>query len=189
MNEEMTEWEAEVARIKDVEATTLEIGLTQEVKDQADRLIAEEGWGDDGYLRVFATGVAFLRGERQVSRLSGDALDAATKEDAERAVKQLMEESSRFAVLRFKAYRMAEDNQTLAMHETAWRADAEMLQQRVKRFRDEEEALRARIRELEAENAQLRSHIDAPDAVAISTVDAPKRRGLLFFRHRGGGRP
>jgi hypothetical protein len=38
MTEELTEWEAEVARIKHVQVTRLEIGLPQDVKDAADRI-------------------------------------------------------------------------------------------------------------------------------------------------------
>jgi hypothetical protein len=179
MTVELTEWETDVARIKDLAVSTIEIELPEDLRRAADRMIADEEWDEYGYLRIFATGLTFLRGERQLAHLSGDALDPATKADAERAVKQLMEESSRFAVLRFKAYRMAEDNQVLAMHENAWRADAEMLQQRVKRFREDEEALRTRIRTLEDENAALRLRLGAdPDRTQAPAV-APRRSGLL----------
>jgi hypothetical protein len=170
----MSEWDDWVAAAKQIEMTTMNIAMPADLKEEADRIVAAEEWGEEGLLRIFATGVAFIKGEREISRISGNSLDPTTKEDAERAVRLLLEESSRFAALRFKAYRIAEDNQTLTMRATGWQRDAEMLGERVKRFREDEERLKARVRELEAENLELRALVTAEQPSR-----SPTRRSLL----------
>jgi hypothetical protein len=158
--------------------------MPRDVKDGAEAFIAENGWGDVGFLRVFATGLAFLKGEKQVSEISAAALDPSKRADAQRAVKLLLDESSRFATLRFKAYRMADDNQTLSMRAVGWQRDAEMLAHRVKIFREDEDRLKARISELESENERLRQI--APAAVELPVDDRRRRGRWSLFSRRDG---
>jgi hypothetical protein len=178
----MTEWEETVASIHDLDVASITIEMPRDVKDGAEALIAENQWGDVGLLRVFATGLAFLKGEKQVSEISSAALDASKRADAQRAVKLLLDESSRFATLRFKAYRMADDNQTLSMRAVGWQRDAEMLAARVKIFREDEDGLRARILELESENARLRQRALA--AIETPIEDRRRRRRWSLFSRR-----
>ena len=172
----MAEWEDMIARIRDLEVDTVEIAMPRDIREEAERIIDEQQLGEAGLLHVFATGVAYLRGERQISQISADALDPEKRADLERAVKLLMEESTRFATLRFKASRMAEDNQILSMRETGWRTEALALEQRNKVFREDEDRLKARIAELQAENALLKAQLPDPDGSA----PAPPRRNGLF---------
>ncbi len=178
----MPEWEDMVEEIRNVEVDTVDIEMPHDVKEEAERIIDEQQLGNEGMLHVFATGMAYLRGERQIRKMSADALDPEQRADLERAVKLLMEESTRFATLRFKASRMAADNQTLAMREAGWRTEALALEERNKLFRTDEERLKARIGALEAENAQLRARL--PDS---DPLPAPQRSSLLDrVLHRTG---
>ena len=177
---EMTEWEESVARMHDLEVASVEVRMPADIKQEAETIVERESWGEEGLLRIFATGLAYLKGERQVSEISEAALDPERRMDAQRAVKLLLDESSRFATLRFKAYRMAEDNQTLSMRAIGWQRDAEMLSARVKTFREDEDRLKARIRELEYETERLRQTVPAP--IAQPVAETHRRRWPLFSR-------
>jgi len=177
----MTEWEETVASIHDLDVASVDIRMPRDVKEEAETIVAENGWGEEGLLRVFATGLEFLKGEKQVSEISAAALDPDKREDAQRAVRLLLDESSRFATLRYKAYRMSEDNQTLSMRAVAWQRDAEMLAERVKTFREDEARLKARIVELESETERLREYAVAP---IERPIERPARRGLWSLLSR-----
>lgn len=182
----MNEWEDMVGKIHDLEIDRVTIDMPRDIKEQAERIIDAEQLGREGLLHIFATGVGFFRGERQLREISADALNPAKRTDLERTVKLLMEESTHYATLRFKARRMAEDNQILAMREAAWRADAELLKQRIDVFRADEQPLKARIAELEAENARLRQQV--PAAGSKAEPPTPARQGFfggLVGRRRG----
>ncbi|MHB8533428.1 MAG: hypothetical protein ACYC9X_13930 [Dehalococcoidia bacterium] len=172
----MAEWEDMIAKIRDLAVDAVEIKMPRDVRQEAERIIDERQLGEEGLLHVFATGVAYLRGERQISQISADALDPEKRADLDRAVKLLLEESTHFATLRFKASRMAEDNQILAMREAGWRTEALSLEQRNKVFREDEDRLKARIAELQAENALLKAQLPDPEG----SEPAPLRRDGLF---------
>ncbi len=113
-------------------------------------LTRENGWPEnEALLIVLANGLAYLRGRQQIAELARNGVNEQVVEELNKTVRQLMQESSRYAVLKFKAFRMSQDNEALEMHESALNAENLMLRNRLEESREDEERLKTRIADLE----------------------------------------
>ena len=101
-----------------------------------------------------------------MSRIQRSDLPQEVLEDLNRTVRQLLEESSRYASLKFKAYRMSQDNQTLSMREAGLRGELELAKHRLMLFRQDEEILKKRLAVLEEENRKLQQKLASLEPAA-----------------------
>lgn len=179
-------WEEERrSLLEGLSARKLEFEVLEETYRRALALGQENGWQEcDVPLIVFSHGLAFLLAERDLTRINRDGIDTGTVNELERAVRQMMEESSKYAALKFKAYRMSQDNQALEMREAGLSAELEFSKRRMLELRDEVEQLRPRLRALEAENACLRQQIDDLRAAAPSPPPRRLWARLAWFKRR-----
>jgi hypothetical protein len=134
--------------------------ILEETYQSAMSLAESNGWSEAHALRtIFASGLAFLDGEASLAKIERSDLPQEALEDLNRVVRQLLEESSRYASLKFKAYRMSQDNQVLSMREAALRGELELAKYRLTLFRQDEEALKQRLSAVEEENTVLQQRL------------------------------
>jgi hypothetical protein len=142
----------------------IEIELLEETYQQALELLRANHWDEaEGLLIIFANGLAFLRGERQLMELAPTT--GATGEAWQRLMDELIHLQSMYSVMKFRAFVLQQDNEALGFQNTGYREENRALVRRLERSRADEERLRARIRELEEENERLR-HLLGPVAEA-----------------------
>jgi len=179
-------WEDERrSLLEGVSAHKLEFEVLEETYQRALALGQENGWTEsDIPLIVFSHGLAFLLAERELTRINRDGADARLIQELERAVRQMMEESSKYAALKFKAYRMSQDNQALEMREAGLNAELLFSKRRMIELRDEVERLRPQLRALEAENASLRQQIERLSGGAVPPPENKSRGPFAWFRRR-----
>jgi len=170
------DWEHERKRLQEgVSVRTVQLEILQETYQSAMSLAESNGWSEAEALRiVFANGLAFLAAEASLSKIQRSDVPQEALEDMNRVVRQLLEESSRYASLKFKAYRMSQDNQVLSMREAGLRGELDLAKHRLMLFRQDEEALKQRLSMLEKENAELRQKLPLLQAAA-PPQDVPAR--------------
>ena len=170
------DWERERKRLQEgVSVKTVQLEILEEGYQSAMSLAESNGWPEPDALRIiFANGLAFLTGEASLSKVQRTDLPQEALEDMNRVVRQLLEESSRYASLKFKAYRMSQDNQVLSMREAGLRGELDLAKHRLMLFRQDEEALKQRLSMLEKENAELRQKLPLLQAAA-PPQDVPAR--------------
>jgi len=143
---------------KGVAADSVVVPLSKEVLDQARALAQENGWSEEeAFQIIFANGLFCLLGERRLNGLDGSETDLAA--EVKRLTTELMEAQSKYAVMKFRAYTLEQDNQTLVFQNTGLRAENKMAMSRLDKFREDEEELRAKIRSLELENQRMRQQL------------------------------
>lgn len=184
------DWERERKRLQEgVSVKTVQLEILEETYQSAMLLAESSGWFEAEALRiVFANGLAFLAGEASLAKIERSDLPQEALEDVNRAVRQLMEESSRYASLKFKAYRMSQDNQVLSMREAALRGELELAKYRLTLFRQDEEALKQRLAAVEEENTVLQQRLATLEPAPPQGADlAAPRPGWLsrLLPHRG----
>jgi hypothetical protein len=184
------DWEQERKRLQEgVSVATVQLEILEETYRSAMSLAESNGWSEAETLRVvFANGLAFLTGEAAVSKIQRSDLPQEVLEDLNRTVRQLLEESSRYASLKFKAYRMSQDNQTLSMREAGLRGELELAKHRLTLFRQDENTLKQRLLALEEENTQLRQKLASLEPAAQGEEAPTGRRPLLSRLLPGRGR-
>jgi hypothetical protein len=185
------DWEQERERLQEgVSARAVQLELLEETYQAALSLAEDNGWSETDALRaIFVNGLAFLAGEASLSRIQRSDLPQDALEDLNRVVRQLLEESSRYASLKFKAYRMSQDNETLSMRESGLRGELELAKHRLTLFRQDEEILKQRLSALEAENATLRRRLAMLEPAPPSGQETlAKRRTWVARLLPGGGR-
>jgi hypothetical protein len=183
------DWEDERNRLQEgVSVAAVQLEILQETYQSAMSLAETNGWSEAEALRiVFANGLAFLAGEASVSKIQRSDLAQEVVEDANRMVRQLLEESSRYASLKFKAYRMSQDNQVLTMREAGLEGELELAKHRLTLFRRDEDLLKQRLSALEEENTKLRQKLASLEPAAQGE-EAPTGRRLWLSRFLPGRR-
>jgi hypothetical protein len=176
------DWERERKSLQEgVSARAVQLEVLEEAYQSAMSLAEANGWSEADALRiVFANGLAFLIAEASLSKIQRSDVPEEVLEDLNRVVRQLLEESSRYASLKFKAYRMSQDNQTLSMREAGLRGELELAKHRLMLFRRDEETLKQRVSALEEKNTQLREKLASVEpALPLGQEAKPKRRAWL----------
>ena len=188
------DWERERKRLQEgVSVKTVQLEILEEGYQSAMSLAESNGWPEPDALRIiFANGLAFLTGEASLSKVQRTDLPQEALEDMNRVVRQLLEESSRYASLKFKAYRMSQDNQVLSMREAALRSELELAKHRLTLFRQDEEALKQRLSALEQDNTVLQQRLATLEPAPSQGGDAPPPRRFWLTRllpGRGRAKP
>jgi hypothetical protein len=183
------DWEAERRSLQEgVSLRTVQFEMLEETYQQAAALAKRNGWTEEGALLiVFSNGLALLNGEASLTRIQRADLPQEVEDELNRLLRQVQEESSRSAVLKFRAYRMSQDNDALSMREAALRGELKLATYRLTLFRQDEAALKQRLSDLEGENAELRGRLAAPASAEVMEV-ATRPRRLLQLRRRLSGR-
>jgi chromosome segregation ATPase len=159
-------------------ATTVTIGLLEEEVDQVRELVTAEQWEPDEALHtVFAAGLAYLRGERTLRAAA--AGDQAA--ELERLLRQLMACESRYAVMKYRAFTLQEEKQTLAFKVTGLEGENRMGEAALWRLQREAEERRAELERVRAEAAALRERLARYEG---ATEGAQGRWGRLVRRLR-----
>lgn len=171
-----------------VSVASVQLEILEETYRSAVSLAESNGWSEADALRIiFANGLAFLTGEACLSKIQRSDLPQEVLEDLNRVVRQLLEESSRYASLKFKAYRMSQDNEVLSMREAGLRGELDLAKHRLKLFRQDEEILKQRLAVLEEENTKLRQKLASLEQ-APQAAEAPAGRQLWLSRLLPGRR-
>lgn len=183
------DWELERRSLQEgVSARAVQLEVLEEAYRSALWLAEANGWSEADALRiVFDSGLAFLTGEASVSKIQRSDLPQQVLDDLNRVLRQLQEESSRYASLKFKAYRMSQDNETLTMRESGLRGELELAKHRLALFRRDEEGLKQRLTALEAENATLRQRLASVEGEPTGEA-TPRRWGWVARFLPGAGR-
>jgi hypothetical protein len=178
------DWEHERKRLQEgVSVRTAQLEILEETYQSAMSLAESNGWSEAEALRiVFANGLAFLAAEASLSKIQRSDMPQEALEDLNRVVRQLLEESSRYASLKFKAYRMSQDNQVLSMREAGLRGELELAKHRLTLFRQDEEALKQRLSALEQENTVLRQRLATLEPAPSQGGDLPPPRRVWLSR-------
>jgi len=184
------DWERERKRLQEgVSVKTVQLEILEETYQSAMLLAESSGWFEAEALRiVFANGLAFLAGEASLAKIERSDLPQEALEDVNRAIRQLMEESSRYASLKFKAYRMSQDNQVLSMREAGLRGELDLAKHRLMLFRQDEEALKQRLSALEQDNTALRQRLATLEPAPSQGGDLPPARRVWLTRLLPGRR-
>jgi hypothetical protein len=156
------------------------LSVLQDLVQQAHEFAAERDCSEDEAFRlILGYGLAYLRGEASLRRIErADTPDKALAE-AQESTRQMMEEATHAAALKFQAYRLAEDNQVLEMRNNAMTNELLMARNRMSIFREDEDRLKARIRDLEVENQRLRAMLPESGEIAIPQTKPRWLFGLL----------
>jgi hypothetical protein len=178
------DWEHERKRLQEgVSVREVQLEILEETFQSAMLLAESNGWSEAEALRiVFANGLAFLGGEASLAKIERSDLPQEALEDLNRVVRQLLEESSRYASLKFKAYRMSQDNEVLSMREAGLRGELDLAKHRLTLFRQDEEALKQRLSALEQENTVLRQRLATLEPAPPEGGDLPPRRRVWLSR-------
>jgi len=160
---------------KGMKSDAVQMSLSKEVLDQARKLAEENGWSEeDASQIIFANGLFYLLGQRCLAELDGHDADLAA--EVKRVTRELIDMQGKYAVMKFRAFTLQQDNQTLEFQNTGLRAENGMAMSRLDKFREDEELLRAQLRLLQQEREQLRQRLD----VVEGAVEVPPTRpGLL----------
>ena len=130
-----------------VRTRELRLRMLEETYQQARAVIAAQGWeaawGEDAYLIIFAHGLAYVRGE--LAREPPGAPDDALRAECERLRGEWMAAEAQYAVMKFRAYTLTEENQRLRWSLTACERQLALAEQRLAQFRADERALKAQL--------------------------------------------
>lgn len=157
-----------------MEADSVQVSMSKDVLDRARMLAEENAWSEDEAAQIiFANGLFYLLGQRCLHSPNGDNRDLA--EEVRRLTAELMDMQSKYAVMKFRAFSLQQDNQTLEFQNTGLRAENGMAMSRLDKFRKDEETLRAQIRLLQQDNERLRERL----AILEGSTEVPSRRSLV----------
>jgi hypothetical protein len=177
------EWQAKRQQLLDGdEVQVLTFPVLKSMHEQALAFAKERDCPEEEALRlILCHGLAYLRGEATLRRVERADTPERALEEFQETTRQMMEEASQAAALKFLAYRLSEDNQVMEMHDNAMKNTVLMQQNRMNIYREDEEKLKSRIRELEAENQKMRVLLPQPGE---SPVRPAKPRRLFGFLKR-----
>jgi len=177
------EWQAKRQQLLDGdEVQVLSFPVLKSMYEQALAFAKERDCSEEEALRlILSYGLAYLRGEAAVRRVERADTPERVLEEFQETTRQMVEEASHAAALKFQAYRLSGDNQVMEMHHNAMRNTILMQQNRMNIYREDEEKLKGRIRDLEAENQKLMALLPEPSE---SPAPSAKPRRLLGFRKR-----
>lgn len=175
------EWQAKRQQLLDGdEVQVLSFPVLKSMYEQALAFAKERDCSGEEALRlILSYGLAYLRGEAAVRRVERADTPERALEEFQETTRQMMEEASHAAALKFQAYRLSEDNQVMEMHNNAMKNMVLMQQNRMSIYREDEEKLKVRIRELEAENEKLRALLPEPGESPTRSVKPRRLFGFL----------
>lgn len=125
---------------------TITFALLEETYQEFLALCRENGWSEaEGLPLVFATGIAYLKNEREFSRWNGD--DRAA--DFIRLARYANERNAMYSVMKFYAYNYLQDVQKLETQVTGLRGLLASTQAALERERAENARLRAELAQRE----------------------------------------
>ncbi len=133
----------------------------------------------DAFLAVIMNGLAYLEGKATLERLERADVPQAVLDELQKTLRQFMDASSAYASMRFKAYRLSQDNQALEMRESGLRAENAFLRRRLEIFREEEARLRQSLAVVERELAALKAAVPSPDPQVEPDRHGPAPAGRL----------
>lgn len=161
-----------------MESDAVQMSLSKDVLDQARKLAEENGWSEEEALPIiFANGLFYLLGRQRLAGLDGHDPDLAA--EVRRLTAELMDIQSKYAVIKFRAFTLQQDNQALEFQNTALRVENGMAVSRLDKFREDEEALRADLSRQRTENEQLRQRLGLSQPVAVARTPPSLFRRLL----------
>ncbi|MGQ9677373.1 MAG: hypothetical protein ACUVX1_17045 [Chloroflexota bacterium] len=167
--------------LRGTKTTRVEIQMLEETYQKAVRLAAENGWSEEeALLTIFVNGLGYTTGELESARVAQGQSELA--ESLAAMTERYMKVESMYAVLKFRAYYLAEDRRILELSANALRRDNEGMSRRLMEYRSEVEALKLQIERLELENRELRANAATPsEAVGQDCADP-----AISFRSRLG---
>ncbi|HLI28640.1 MAG TPA: hypothetical protein VKZ60_16345 [Chloroflexota bacterium] len=151
-----------------VAAREVRLRLLEETYQQARALIDAQGWaeawGEDAFLIIFAHGLAHLRAElaREHDQGQGPADEMARLRAA------WMAAEAQYAVMKFRAYTLTEENRRLRWSLTAAERQRALAEQRLTQLRGEVRALKEEL----AAGPAVASAVPAPAPAALSPATA-----------------
>lgn len=160
-----------------MESDAVQMSLSKDVLDQARKLAEENGWSEEEAVQIiFANGLFYLLEQQRLAGLDGQGPDLAA--EVRRLTAELMDLQSKYAVMKFRAFTLQQDNQTLQFQNTGLRAENGMAMSRLDKFREDEELLRAELRRIQQENDQLCRRL----ALLEGEIEVPPTRPSLIRR-------
>ena len=151
----------------------VEVDLLRETLEEAQRVFAANRWTEAEGLRIaLTTGIGKLKTEQT---LSDEAL--ASPDTLKGLSDRLMQLESLYAVIKYRAFHLMKDNQTLEMQNSALRNTIHALEGTIRRVHDENTALKARLGE--AKPSPLPGLIAHAPTQLSEIVATPSRRGFL----------
>jgi hypothetical protein len=121
---------------------TITFSLLEETYQEFLALCRDKGWSEaEGLPLVFATGVAYLKNEREFSRWDGDDRNA----EFIRLARYANERNAMYSVMKFYAYNYLQDAQKLEMQVTGLRGLLASTQAALERVRAENARLQAEL--------------------------------------------
>ncbi len=129
-----------------VRAREVTLRLLEETYEQARATIAAQGWdadwGDDAYLVIFAHGLARVRDALRQARAG---VAAKPTDELGRLRGEWMASEAQYAVMKFRAYTLTEENKRLKWSLTACERQLALAERRLALFREEARALKAAL--------------------------------------------
>lgn len=163
---------------KGVSATTVEVPLLEETLRNARALIEQEKWDEqEGLQIIFANGLYYLRGEKQLQGIPGGTDGLAA--EVQRLTTELMDMHSMYAVMRFRAYTLSEAKQALEFNVTGLEVENRWSTARLWQFRADEERMQKELEALHAENERLRQRLAQLEAPEAEPAPQQARKPLL----------
>jgi septal ring factor EnvC (AmiA/AmiB activator) len=163
---------------KGASATTVEVPLLEETLRDAKGLIEEQKWDEkEGLQIIFANGLYYLRGERNLGSLNCN--DDALAREVERLTEELMDMHSKYAVMKFRAYALNEAKQALEFNVTGLDTENRWASARLWQFRADEERMQKELEALRAENERLRQRLAEFEDPTVEVVTRQSRKPVL----------
>jgi hypothetical protein len=183
MSDDTREMYAEL--FKGVSATTVEVPVLEETLRNATALIEQEKWNEtEGLQIIFANGLYYLRGEKQLQGILGGT-DGLTAE-VERLSRDLMDMHSMYAVMKYRAYTLSEAKQALEFNVTGLEVENRWSASRLWQFRADQEQMQKELEALRAENERQRQRLAQFEAPEVELATQPRKpllaRVLTVFR-------
>lgn len=162
----------------DAETVKVEIEVMKETMDEARKVFASNGWDEAEGLRIaLTTGIGKLMTDQT---LSDDAL--ASPDTLKGLSDRMMQLESLYAVMKFRAFHLMKDNQTLEIQNNALRNTIHAMEGQVQRLQHEIAALKSHGG---ASKTRLIPGLVERAPTQLSEVtDTPERRGCLYAIRR-----
>ncbi|HZT07719.1 MAG TPA: hypothetical protein VFC51_11860 [Chloroflexota bacterium] len=159
----------------------VQIDLPSEVYERACELASRERWPEpEVWLTLISYGLAYLEGERELSRLNRG--DPDLRAEVERFHAQAMQLDSAYSVMKFRAFELAKLVKVLEMNIAGLRGENELAKHRLAMFRADEQRLKAEMAVLRAQVASIPTENER--APRVSDQPESSAHGLVSWLRR-----